>query len=129
VDDRFAGHGVAQRLDRETLDRGIATGYRTAVVEATNRTSEHIFSKLGFAASARTSYASYRHDGMPVFAAVADHGGPWSSGASTVECDSPSRWAAAFSDPVTRTAATTPTSRSVARSAGRDDRRVMRCVR
>ena len=44
----------------------------------------------------------------------------------TVECDRPRRWAAAFSDPATRTAATTPTSRSGARSAGRDDRRVMR---
>ena len=35
----------------------------------------------------------------------------------TVECDRPSRWAAAFSDPATGTAATTPTSRSVARLA------------
>jgi ribosomal protein S18 acetylase RimI-like enzyme len=78
VDDRYAGRGVAQRLVRETLDRGIATGYRTAVVEATNRTSQHIFSKLGFAARARTTYAAYRHDGIPVFASVADHGGPWS---------------------------------------------------
>ncbi len=46
----------------------------------------------------------------------------------TVECDRPRRWAAAFSDPATRTAATTPTSRSVARPATRQDgRRVMRC--
>ena len=45
-----------------------------------------------------------------------------------VECDRPRRWAAAFSDPATRTTATTPTSRSVARSAGRRERRrVMRC--
>ena len=36
----------------------------------------------------------------------------------TVECDRPRRWAAAFSDPATRTAATTPTSRSVARRRG-----------
>ena len=32
----------------------------------------------------------------------------------TVECDRPRRWAAAFSDPATRTASTTRTSRSVA---------------
>ena len=37
----------------------------------------------------------------------------------TVECDRPSRRAAAFSDPAPRTAATTTTSRSVARPAGR----------
>jgi hypothetical protein len=43
----------------------------------------------------------------------------------TVECDRPRWWAASFYDPATRTAATTPTSRSVARSAGRDGRRVM----
>ena len=39
----------------------------------------------------------------------------------------PRRWAAAFSDPATRTAATTPTSRSVACPARRHGRRVMRC--
>ena len=46
----------------------------------------------------------------------------------TVECDRPSRWAAAFSDPATRTAATTPTSRSVARPAlaGRPARHALR---
>ncbi len=37
----------------------------------------------------------------------------------TVECDRPRRWAAAFSEPATRTAATTTTSRSVAHPAGR----------
>lgn len=78
VDDRYAGRGLAQRLVRETLDRGVAAAYRTAIVEATNRTSQHIFTKAGFAARARTSYAAYRHNGIPVFASVADHGGPWS---------------------------------------------------
>jgi len=37
----------------------------------------------------------------------------------TVECERPRRWAAAFSDPATRTAATTTTSRSVAHPAER----------
>jgi hypothetical protein len=37
----------------------------------------------------------------------------------TVECDRPRRWAAAFSNPAARTAATTTTSRSVARSGPR----------
>ena len=44
----------------------------------------------------------------------------------TVECDSPRRCAAPVSDPATRTAATTPTSRSVARPAGWRDWRFMR---
>jgi hypothetical protein len=47
----------------------------------------------------------------------------------TVECDRPSRWAAAFSDPAAMTAATTPTSRSVARSAAWRDRRRASCSR
>jgi len=57
---------------------------------------------------------------------------PWTArspgGASPSSATAPSRWAAAFSEPATRTAATTPTSRSVARSAGRRDGRcVLRC--
>jgi hypothetical protein len=39
----------------------------------------------------------------------------------TVECDSPRRWAAAFSDLATSTAATTTTSRSVARRGAEED--------
>lgn len=76
VHDRFAGQGVGQRLVLEALNNGIARGYRTAVVEATNLTSQHIFSKLGFRTRARTSYAAYRHDGVPVFDSIAQHGGP-----------------------------------------------------
>lgn len=78
VDDRFAGHGVAQRLVREALNNGIAKGYRTAITEATNLRSQHIFSKLGFTTRAQTSYAAYRRDGVPVFASIADQGGPMS---------------------------------------------------
>jgi len=76
VDDRLAGQGAGQQLVREALNNGIAKGYRTAVTEATNPRSQHIFSKLGFTTRARTSYAAYRHRGVPVFAAIADHGGP-----------------------------------------------------
>ena len=51
-------------------------------------------------------------------------------GASRSECDRPRGWAAAFSEPATRTAAITPTSRSVARPTGpRDRRRVIRSAR
>jgi ribosomal protein S18 acetylase RimI-like enzyme len=78
VDDRFAGQGVGQRLVREALNHGIAKGYRTAVAEATNLRSQHIFSKLGFTTRAQTSYAAYRRDGVPVFASIAEHGGPMS---------------------------------------------------
>lgn len=76
VDDRYAGQGVGQRLVLEALDNGIAKGYRIGLAEATNLTSQHILSKLGFTTRARTSYAAYRHGGVPVFASIAEHGGP-----------------------------------------------------
>jgi ribosomal protein S18 acetylase RimI-like enzyme len=39
VDERFAGRGIAKRLVEVCLANGAALGYRTAVTEATNRTS------------------------------------------------------------------------------------------
>jgi ribosomal protein S18 acetylase RimI-like enzyme len=76
VDDRFAGQGVGQGLVLGALNNGIARGYRTAIVEATNLRSQHIFSKLGFTTRAQTSYAAYRREGVPVFASITEHGGP-----------------------------------------------------
>lgn len=78
VDARFGGRGIAQRLVQEALANGAAKGYRTAIVEATNRTSQHIFGKLGFTTRAQTSYADYRRDDVAVFAAITEHGGPMS---------------------------------------------------
>jgi len=78
VDPRFAGQGIAQRLVEEALANGAARGYRAAIAEATNRTSQHIFAKLGFVTRAATSYADYRRDGVAVFASIAEHGGPMS---------------------------------------------------
>jgi len=75
VDDRFAGRGIAQRLVETCLANGAALDYRTAVTEATNRTSQHIFSKLGFVVRAQASYAEYRRDGVATFASIAEHGG------------------------------------------------------
>jgi len=73
---RFEGRGIAQHLVTACLANGSAMGYRTAVTEATNRTSQHIFAKLGFVSRAECSYAEYRRDGIPVFASIAGHGGP-----------------------------------------------------
>ena len=71
-----AGNGVAQRLVAESLANGRRRGYRVAVTEATNPTSQHIFRKLGFVERARRSYAEHRFEGRAVFASIAGHGGP-----------------------------------------------------
>jgi GNAT superfamily N-acetyltransferase len=76
VSDRVAGRGVAQQLVRECLRNGRARGYRVAVTEATNKTSQHIFAKEGFVARVQRSYAEHEFEGRRVFASIADHGGP-----------------------------------------------------
>jgi ribosomal protein S18 acetylase RimI-like enzyme len=75
VDERFAGRGIAQRLVEASLANGAALVYRTAVTEATNLVSQHIFAKLGFVTRAQASYGDYRRDGSATFASIADQGG------------------------------------------------------
>ena len=75
VDERFAGRGIAQWLVEACLANGAAFGYRAAVTEATNRTSQHIFSKLGFIVRAEASYSEYRREGVATFTSIAEHGG------------------------------------------------------
>jgi ribosomal protein S18 acetylase RimI-like enzyme len=56
----FAGRGIAQRLVAECIGYGGRLGYRIAVTEATNKTSQHVFRKLGFVERARRSYGDHR---------------------------------------------------------------------
>ena len=72
----FAGRGVAHQLVATCLDNAARRGYLVTVTEATSRTSQHIFRKLGFTERVRRSYADHRVEGQAVFAAIADQGGP-----------------------------------------------------
>jgi ribosomal protein S18 acetylase RimI-like enzyme len=76
VDVRFGGRGIVQRLVQASLAHASELGYRSAIAEATNRTSQHIFAKAGFSTRAQASYADYRRDGVAVFASISEHGGP-----------------------------------------------------
>ena len=76
VAQRFAGHGVGHQLVAAGLANGAARGYRAAITEATNPTSQHIFRKQGFAERVHRSYRDHRFDGRAVFASIAEHGGP-----------------------------------------------------
>ncbi|MGH2360335.1 MAG: GNAT family N-acetyltransferase [bacterium] len=76
VAESVAGRGVAQHLVSTCLEHGARKGYRLAITEATNKVSQHIFRKLGFAERVRRSYLSHRFAGRAVFASIAAHGGP-----------------------------------------------------
>jgi ribosomal protein S18 acetylase RimI-like enzyme len=73
---RAAGRGVAQQLVAACLENGACRGYRSAVTEATNPVSQHIFRKLGFVERVRRSYRAHRFQGRAVFASIAEQGGP-----------------------------------------------------
>jgi len=76
VSDRVAGRGVGKKLVWKCLTLGASRGYKAAVTEATNKTSQHIFQKLGFAMRVYRSYEEHRFEGREVFASIAEHGGP-----------------------------------------------------
>lgn len=76
VDAAAVGQGVARQLVAECLANGMRRGYRLAVTEATSKTSQHIFRKLGFVERVRRSYRDHRFAGQSFFASIADHGGP-----------------------------------------------------
>lgn len=71
-----AGKGVAQGLVATCLAHGAGRKYRTAITEATGKTSQHIFRKLGFVERVRRSYQDHQFAGRRFFEAIADQGGP-----------------------------------------------------
>ena len=76
ISESFAGQGVAQRLITECLANAVRRGYRLAVTEATNRTSQHVFRKRGFVERVRRSYGDHRFEGQAWFGSIAGEGGP-----------------------------------------------------
>jgi GNAT superfamily N-acetyltransferase len=72
----FAGKGVAQQLVAVCLANGARKGYRLAVTEATNKTSQHVFRKQGFAECVHRSYRDHRFEGQAFFSSIVDQGGP-----------------------------------------------------
>jgi GNAT superfamily N-acetyltransferase len=70
-----AGRRVGQRLVELCLENGARRGFRTAVTEATGRVSQHICRKHGFVERITCPYGSFRFEGRPVFASIAEHHG------------------------------------------------------
>ena len=71
-----AGRGIAHQLVAECVANGRRKGYRLAVTEATNKTSQHVFRKQGFVERVRRSYNDHQFEGRAFFTSIADHDGP-----------------------------------------------------
>jgi ribosomal protein S18 acetylase RimI-like enzyme len=76
VAEQFARRKIGQHLVATCLANGADRGYTTAVTEATNPVSQHIFGQLGFQTGATRSYRDYRLDVWAPFASISEHGGP-----------------------------------------------------
>ena len=76
VAETFTRRMIGQHLVAACLANGASRGYSSAVTEATNLVSQHIFGRLGFTKRAERSSRDYRLDGVPVFASISEHGGP-----------------------------------------------------
>jgi len=76
VREDHAGQGVAQRLVAECLANAVRKGYRLAVTEATNKTSQHLFRKQGFIERVQRSYRDHQFEGRAFFKSIADQDGP-----------------------------------------------------
>ena len=72
----LTGKGVAQQLVAECLANGVGKMYHWAVTEATNKTSQHVFQKQGFAERAQRSYNDHRFEGQAFFSSIVEQGGP-----------------------------------------------------
>lgn len=76
VKQSFSGKGVAQKLISKCLANGASRSYRMAVTEATNKASQHVFRKQGFAERVGRSYGAHKFDGRHPFESIIDQGGP-----------------------------------------------------
>ncbi len=72
----FSGMGIAQQLVTRCIENAVQRGYSRAVTEATNKTSQHVFRKLGFVDRVQRFYADHRFEGQAFFTSISDHGGP-----------------------------------------------------
>lgn len=70
VSNKFTGRQIGQKLVQYCLENGNRKGYKTALTEATNNTSQHIFRKAGFNELYTIFYKDFLYNGIPVFADI-----------------------------------------------------------
>jgi ribosomal protein S18 acetylase RimI-like enzyme len=74
---QHVGRGIGNGLVAACLKNNAPRGFRVAVTEATNATSQHIFRKHGFVERVRGSYSRHRYEGQAHFVSIAaEHEGP-----------------------------------------------------
>lgn len=76
VAEPFLGRGIGRQLVARCCANAVREGYRLAVTEATNLTSQHIFRQEGFVERVRGSYGEHRFEGRACFGSIVEHGGP-----------------------------------------------------
>ena len=74
VRDGFSRRGIAQSLLMTCLEQAAKSGYRAAFAEATNRFSQNLFFKAGFAGIHSIAYEDFGLDGHRPFLDIKDEG-------------------------------------------------------
>ena len=74
VSERYGGRGVGSQLVAQCTANATRKGYRLAVTEATNLTSQHIFRQAGFVERVRGSYQEHRFNGKAFFGPLRNMG-------------------------------------------------------
>lgn len=69
------GKSIARTLVSVALEHGVGQGYKVALTEAANPTSQHIFSKAGFMPRFELPYGQFTYQDDRVFAAITNSGG------------------------------------------------------
>ncbi|KST65552.1 GNAT family N-acetyltransferase [Mastigocoleus testarum] len=75
VSPQHRGKGIAQNLVSTTLEYGKKEGYKFAVTEAANQTSQHIFGKAGLIPRCKAMYSNFTYNDKRVFEVISDKGG------------------------------------------------------
>lgn len=73
IDERQTRKNVAKNLVKTCLEHSIRKGYKTAVVEATGKVSQHILRKIGFVDCFIIPYKNFTFQGIRVFESIKDH--------------------------------------------------------
>ncbi|MCP5073630.1 MAG: GNAT family N-acetyltransferase [Rhodobacteraceae bacterium] len=75
VRDDWTGKGIAHELIQSCLNNAGTKGYRLAFTEATNKTSQHIFRKIGFEQKCIAGYEDFEFRGQRPFKSIGDQVG------------------------------------------------------
>ena len=74
IDSAMRGRGIAQKLVDATAANARIKGFDAVLSDATNPTSQQVFAQLGFETLNEVRYDRFEHDGVRIFASIANLG-------------------------------------------------------